>query len=80
MLPNKLLDTYSRDLKTIELSKSLQKENEVSLGGLCGNLKVIIPLSISYLNENNHCFICSNKKEAMLYYSCLLYTSDAADE
>ena len=27
MLPNKLLDTYSRDLKTIELSKSLQKES-----------------------------------------------------
>ena len=71
MLPNKLLDTYSRDLKTIELSKLIQTENEVSLGGLCGNLKVIIPLSISYLNENNHCFICADKKEAMLYYSNL---------
>ena len=71
MLPNELLDTYSRDLKTIELSKLLQTENEVSLGGLCGNLKVIIPLSISYLKENNHCFICADKKEAMLYYSNL---------
>ena len=71
MLPNELLDTYSRDLKTIELSKLLQTENEVSLSGLCGNLKVIIPLSISYLKENNHCFICADKKEAMLYYSNL---------
>ena len=71
MLPSKLLDTYANDLKTIELNRSIEKEKEISLGGLCGNLKVIIPLSVSYNNNRNNCFICADKKEAMLFYSNL---------
>ena len=71
MLPSKLLDTYAHDLKTIELNRSIEEEKEISLGGLCGNLKVILPVAISYNNTYNNCFICANKKEAMLYYSNL---------
>ena len=71
MLPSKLLDSYANDLKTIELNRSIEEEKEISLGGLCGNLKVIIPVAISYNNNKNNCFICSNKKEAMLFYSNL---------
>ena len=41
MLPSKLLDTYVHDLKTIELNRSIEEEKEISVGGLCGNLKVI---------------------------------------
>ena len=71
MLPSKLLDTYAHDLKTIELNRSIEEEKEISLGGLCGNLKVILPVAISYNNTYNNCFICANKKDAMLYYSNL---------
>ena len=71
MTASKIISEYKKDVKTIALTNLIKKNKCVSLGGLCGNLSVVIPLAVSQNDNKNHCFILSDKKKAFLFYSAL---------
>ena len=61
MRASKIISQYKKDVKTIALTGFIKKNKRVSLGGLCGNLNVIVPLAVSQNDDKNHCFVLSDK-------------------
>ena len=66
-----IISAFENDIKTIEISKRIREEKRVKINGLSGDLNVIIPIATSKNDNKNYCFIVSEKKKALLYYSKL---------
>ena len=66
-----IISEFENDIKTIEISKRIRDEKRVKINGLSGDLNVIIPVATSKNDNKNYCFIVSEKKKALLYYSKL---------
>ena len=66
-----IISKFENDIKTIEINKRTKEEKKVKINGLSGDLDVIIPVAASKNDNNNYCFIVSEKKKALLYYSKL---------
>ena len=66
-----IISAFENDIKTIEISKRIREEKRVKINGLSGDLNVIIPVATSKNDNKNYCFIVSEKKKALLYYSKL---------
>ena len=66
-----ILSKYKKEIKTIELQSAVNKNQNLSIKGLCGNLNVVIPLSVSQNDSYSHCFILADKEKALVYYSNL---------
>ena len=75
MSTTEILSNYKNEIKTIETVSQIKESKESFLSGLCGNLNVIVPLSVTQKDRKCHCFIIADKEKALVYYSCLLYTS-----
>ena len=66
-----IISAFENDIKTIEISKRIREEKRVKINGLSGDLNVIIPVATSKNDNKNYCFIVSEKKKQLLYYSKL---------
>ena len=66
-----IISKFENDIKTVEINKRTKEEKKVKINGLSGDLDVIIPVAASKNDNNNYCFIVSEKKKALLYYSKL---------
>ena len=71
MSTTEILSKYKKEIKTIELQSVINKNQTLSIKGLCGNLNVVIPLSVSQNDSYSHCFILADKEKALVYYSNL---------
>ncbi len=71
MSTSQILSKYTKEIKTIELQSVINENKNISINGLCGNLNIIIPLSVSQNDSYSHCFILADKEKALVYYSNL---------
>ena len=71
MSTTEILSNYKNEVKTIETESQIKESKESFLSGLCGNLNVIVPLSVTQKDRKCHCFIIADKEKALVYYSNL---------
>ena len=71
MSTSKIISSYTKELKAIELQSEIKKNKSLYVSGLSGNLNIIIPLSASQNDSESHCFILNEKEKALKYYSNL---------
>ena len=71
MSTTEILSNYKNEVKTIETESRIKESKESFLSGLCGNLNVIVPLSVTQKDRKCHCFIIADKEKALVYYSNL---------
>ncbi len=71
MVNAEIVKAYKEKVKTIELHSLIKKNKQFFISGLSGSLNVIVPLSVSSLDSNNHCFVLSDKDSALSFYSGL---------
>ena len=63
MSTSQILSKYTKEIKTIELQSVINENKNISINGLCGNLNIIIPLSVSQNDSYSHCFILADKEK-----------------
>ena len=63
MSATEILSNYKNEIKTIETESQIKESKESFLSGLCGNLNVIVPLSVTQKDSKCHCFIIADKEK-----------------
>ena len=69
MSTTEILSNYKNEVKTIETESRIKESKESFLSGLCGNLNVIVPLSVTQKDCKCHQFTIADKEKALVYYS-----------